>query len=239
MDSMDLRRLWALHEVDAELADIKKRAAGLDIGQEENKAIQALEALHAESSKLYHDLLAAQSDVTLQKQGAEEKLKQYEKKLYDGGVTNPREIANYEKEVENLKKQVEAHTSRLADIHKAIPPLKIKEDELNEKRDALKKRVAAKLVEARKLKPQLEEAYKAAVAGRAAKAKVVTPGLLARYEAIRNRQQGVGMGMITKDQNCSACGTNQAAKVVESVKTGRIVTCEACHRILYYTEGVL
>jgi predicted nucleic acid-binding Zn-ribbon protein len=236
---MDLRRLWALHEVDTELTEIKKRAAGLDVGQAEAAAIQTLEAANAESSKLYHDLLTAQTDVNLQRKGTEDKIKQIETKLYSGTITNAREVANYNKELEGLQKQLEGLVSRLEDIAKAIPPLKIKEDKLDAARSELKKKQAAKLAAARELKPKMEAAYKAAVAKRAEALKAVPPPLVARYDAIRARQNGIGMGQVTKTQNCSSCGTNLPERVVDAVKSDRIVTCESCHRILYYTEGVL
>jgi predicted nucleic acid-binding Zn-ribbon protein len=236
MGSLDLRRLWALHEADVEINEIKKRAAGLDVGQAE---AQALQTLGVEDSKAYHDLLAAQADVDLQKQGAEDKLKKTEKTLYGGTIVNPREVATFEKEIEALNRQIESLGEKQAEINHQIPALKAKEDKLEAQRAELKKRQAAKIAAARELKPKLEAAYKAAVARRNEGVKAIPPALLAKYEGVKTRQGGIGMGKITPAHNCSACGTHLAERVINAVKEDRVVTCESCHRILYYTEGVL
>ena len=67
----------------------------------------------------------------------------------------------------------------------------------------------------------------------------VPAGLRAKYDAIRNRQGGIGMARIGKKGNCEMCGTSLPTKVIEDVKDDRTVTCEECHRILYYSESVI
>ena len=81
--------------------------------------------------------------------------------------------------------------------------------------------------------------FKERAAQRPIAAQEVPPALLARYEAIRKKYDGIGMARISKTGSCEACGTRLPTKVVEDVKDGRVVTCEACHRILYASEGLL
>lgn len=239
MASLELRRLWALHEIDSEIREIQKRAAALDIGQAETKAIHQLEAANAESSAKYKALVQDQADASLQKQGAEDKIKHVETTLYSGTMNNPREVANMQKELEALGRSVEALDAKLAEIHKELPPLKVAEDKLEAQRAELKKRAAAKLAAAHELKPKLEAAYKAAIEKRSAAVKQVSPAMIARYDAIKNRQSGIGMGLISKTYDCGACGTKQPERIIDALKSDRLVTCESCHRILYYTEGVV
>ena len=70
-------------------------------------------------------------------------------------------------------------------------------------------------------------------------AKIVNPTLLARYENVRQRHAGVGMSEVTKKGACSGCGTNLPERTLQALREDKVGACEACHRLLYYTEGVI
>ncbi|MER3497084.1 MAG: hypothetical protein C4320_10245, partial [Armatimonadota bacterium] len=68
-------------------------------------------------------------------------------------------------------------------------------------------------------------------------AKIEGP-LLARYEELRARHKGIGMARITKTNNCGACGNAIPPRQLEALRDGKIVQCDACRRILYYSDGL-
>jgi predicted nucleic acid-binding Zn-ribbon protein len=129
---------------------------------------------------------------------------------------------------------------RVMELWDLVPPAEAKVAERSKEIEALKGQLAEKRKLAVGLKSQIEEEYKRLTGARAQVAlDVRNPTLLAKYESIRQRHGGQGMAEITKSGHCSACGTHQPERTIELLKDGRPTTCESCHRLLYFTEGVV
>jgi hypothetical protein len=239
MASPELRRLFALHEIDAEILDLRRRAARLDAGFEEATKLKALEAKDAGAGAAARALLTEQVDTELKQRGYDEKLKKFEKQLFSGTVVNPREVDSIQKEIAMLKRNRDALDDRLLELMDEVPPAQKVLEGLTAEIDAMKKALAEKRRIAVVEKGRIEEAYKTAVAKREEAKKAVSPGLLARYESIAKRHEGVGMSEVVKKRACGACGTMLPARTLHAALEGTVITCESCHRILYYTEGAI
>jgi uncharacterized protein len=237
MASPDLRRLWKLHLIDAAIQDIRNRAAHMDVGQKLTAEIEELnKKLEANGYKKLH---AEQQDLELQQKSIDDKLAKFDKELYGGKVVNPREVENFEKEIAMLKKQRGALDERILEIWEATPPLKEEADKIEAEIAKKKLEVAATRQKAVSLKAQLETDFKTKTADRAAAAKDQNPSLLAKYDTIRNKHNGVGMAEVVKKRQCGACGTLLPERTLQAALDDKVVSCESCHRILYYTEGVV
>lgn len=239
MVSSSLQKLWQLHEIDAGLVEVRKRAAALDPGKAIMQEIKALEAELADKGGHAKSLSSELTDLELKQQGIDEKLKKIDKTLYGGTVVSPREVEAYEKEIEMLKRQRSQNETRVLELMELSPPA-TKVAEGIQKRIEEKK---AELAEYQKRVVKEQERLKAEFARLSAlrpeAAKGIEPGLLARYDAIRNKQGGIGMSKVTKQSTCEMCGMKLPVRSIELAKEGRVATCEACHRILYYTEGLI
>jgi uncharacterized protein len=239
MAENDLRNLWKLHLVDSQLFEIRNRAAALDPGRKIMGELAALNAkLEAKTAHL-KTLHAEQTDVELQQKSLDDKLKKIDKELYGGKIVNPREVEAFQKEIQIFKNKRGDVDNKLLELWDAIPPIK-KEVEAAEAVVAVKKK---ELAEFQKkvlvVKSQLETEYKERTQKRPLLAKEVSANVLSRYDAIRHKRNANGMAGISKKGTCEECGTNLPIKAIESAKEGRIVTCESCHCILYYSEGIL
>lgn len=239
MPDLEMRKLWKLHLVDHQLLDLRKRAAALDPGRKQQNELAAANTEH--DAKLAHlkTLTSEQTDTELQQKSIDEKLKKIDKDLYGGKVVNPKEVAALEGEIANLKKRRGDLDVKLLELWEAIPPAK---DATEKSHQVVKERKAA-LEEHQKsilkLKAQIEKEFAERSALRPQLAKEVPAALLSRYELIRQKNGGIGMAGISKKGTCEECGTNLPTKTIESAKEGRMVTCEACHRLLYFTEGLI
>jgi predicted nucleic acid-binding Zn-ribbon protein len=239
MASSDLHSLWKLHLIDSALVDIRARAAALDPGRSQMAKVEAAQKAYEEKSAEAKALSGELTDLELKQKGIDDKIKKFEKDLYGGKVVNPREVEAINKEIALLKKQRGESDVRILELWELVPPakeaaekeLKVVEGLKNELMDHQKTVLASKA--------KMEQEFKEASARRAAAAAEVPAGILAKYDAIRNRHGGIGMSRITKSGSCGACGTNLPTKVVEDAKDDRVVTCESCHRILYYSESIL
>lgn len=239
MADLDLRKLWKLHLVDHQLADIRQRAAALDPGRKIQSEIATLTAKHDAQSAHLKALIGDQTDIELQQKSIDDKLKKMDKELYGGKVVNPKEVEAMQKEIANLKSKRGDLDVRLLELWESTPPAKKETEEtaaiINEKKKELaefQKKVMAS-------KTQLEKEFKERSELRPRLAKEVPGPMLERYEMIRQKHGGIGMAGVTRKLSCEACGTNVPTKSVESAKEGKIVTCEACHRILYASDGLI
>jgi predicted nucleic acid-binding Zn-ribbon protein len=239
MASTELQRLWKLNRIDSGLVEIRHRAANLDIGKKISSELEALKQQDAEVGGKARKLAADLTDLEIAQKGIDDKLKKIDKQLYGGGVVNPREVENLEKEVAALKRQRDANDEKILGLWDVVPPAKEAaakiEAQIAERQKQLAERRKAALTE----KTDLEKEFLRLTQMRPDATKGIGPGLMNKYDSIRQRMGGVGMAEATRKHACSGCGTLIAERMVQSLKEDKVVTCESCHRILYYTEGVV
>lgn len=237
MASQELRKLWKLNQIDSALLDIRKRAAALDPGKKIMGEIEALEKELASVGGRAKALTGKMLDLELQQRSAAGKIKQIEKDLYSGKIVNPREVEAHQKEIEGIKRKSFALDDRLLELMEAAPPAKAAATEIEELISKKKAELATHRKAALETKAKLESEFKRLSAARPEAAKEVEAGLLARYEAIK-KNHDTGMAEVKKGF-CGGCGNHLPEKTVETLKIDRVATCEQCHRILYYSEGLV
>lgn len=239
MASAELGRLYQLHLIDVGILEVRKKAAALEAGKKIQSEIETFSKHVKGLEDAYHSAHGEQKDLELSNQQIDDKVKSIEKLLFGGSVVNPKEVEAYETQIRSLKKQKETNEDRLIsvwdDVAKAEKTYREGQKTLDEKvasfEDWKKKAVA--------FKSQLEAKYKELAAKRPAATQGISPTLMATYEATKQRHNGIGLATITKQQTCQECGTKVADKSIESIKDDRTVTCEECHRILYWTGGLI
>ncbi len=235
---MDLRRLHELHLIDFAIFDIKKKAASLDPGRGIQAQIAKLTQYFDLKNQELHALTGEQKDIELSQQTAAAREKRINDEIYGGKTINPREIENLQAELKNIAKKRDRAEERLLELMDLVPPAKKLADEAKAQVD----KKQAELVEFQKgvllVKKQLEDDYRKYVTARPAAEKAVDPVMLAKYNAIKAKQGGIGMTDVLKG-SCAACGMKIPTKAIEGAKEGKVFTCEACHRIIYATDGLV
>src|SRR5439155_5085667 len=94
--------LLALQELDSEIDRIRRELARLDTGAELRRRYEALRAHCEKLEASLRSTRAQLADAELDLKGVEAKKKEFEKRLYDGKVTNPKELTAIEREIEML-----------------------------------------------------------------------------------------------------------------------------------------
>jgi predicted nucleic acid-binding Zn-ribbon protein len=238
MASLELARLWKLHLVDSAIHDIRHRAATLDPGKAAQGAVDKLVAEEPTRAGEFHQLHGEQLDLELANKTVEDKLKRYEKDLYGGKIVNAREVENVEKEMTILRRQRDKNDERLLELMDLVPPAKKRADAYQAELDRAKAALADARKKAKELRAKLEADYAENTKLRPERAKVISPALLAKYEALRQKHT-TGMAEVIKFRNCGGCGMVLAERVLVALQEDKVATCDACHRILYWTEGVV
>jgi len=239
MASTELQRLWKLNQIDSGLVDIRHRAANLDVGKRLTAELEELKKRDAEIGGNARKLSAELTDLELAQKGIDDKLKKIDKEMYGGSVVNAREVENLQKEIAALKRQRDHNDEKILGLWDTVPPAKAAaskiETQIAEKEKQIVERKKAAIVE----KQKLEAEFARLTQLRPDAARGVNPGLMNKYDSIRQRMGGVGMAEVTRKNSCAGCGTVVAERAVQSLKDEKVITCESCHRILYYTEGVV
>lgn len=239
MASDDLRKLWQLHLIDAAILEIRKRAEALDPGRALMAEIKRLESDLESKAGVAKTLATEQLDLELRNKGIEDKLKKIDKDLYGGKVVNPREVEAFEKEVVILKRQRDENDGRLLELMDLVPPARAESEAVEKLIASRKRQLADHQKAALATKAELEREFKERSARRPAAVAALNPNLVARYDQLRKAHGGLAMASITKTAHCSECGSHLAERTIEQAKDDKLVTCDECHRLLYWTEGLI
>jgi len=237
--SLQLRALWKLHQIDAAIVDIRHKASSMDPGRKIQAEIDRLTAVYEELGAKAKALNAELTDLETAQKGIEAKLKKIDADLYGGKVVNPREVEDLQHQIETLKKQRAKNDERILELWELAPPANKAADEAKTHIEAKRQELVEHQRKMLELKKTLEAEFKELNAKRPAAVQGVSAGLLARYDAIRQKHGGIGMTTVDRKGNCTMCGTLLPKKTVEAALEDKVVTCDECHRIVYATEGMI
>jgi predicted nucleic acid-binding Zn-ribbon protein len=201
--------------------------------------IKALEDELAEKGGEAKSLSSELTDLELKQKGIADKLKKIDKDLYGGQIINPREVEAFEKEIKILNRQRSDMDGRILELWEFVPAANAIAQEVAKRLEVKKAELADYQKRVVKEQERLKSEFARLSATRPEVAKAVDPGTLARYDTIRQQHDGIGMSKVTKIGTCEMCGMKLPVKSIEGAREGRLATCEACHRILYYTEGLI
>ncbi len=239
MASAELQRLWKLAKIDSGLVEVRHRAAALDVGKSITSDLEKLHQEDVEVGGKARSLAADLADLEIAQKGIEDKLKRIDKDLYGGKIVNSREVENLQKEILILKRQRENNDEKILMLWDLLPPAKEAAGKLETQIAEKQKQLTERKKSAIAMKAALEAEFTKLNAMRPDALRGISPGIMSKYDGIRHRNGGIGMAEVTSKQNCAHCGTLVPERTVQSLKDEKVVTCESCHSILYYTEGVV
>lgn len=230
-----LDRLLALQAADHRIRKVEHRLDGLPEQQALDDALARVRTLEAElgdvSAKLERstgEQRTLERDIeTLGDRRDAERVR-----LYDGSVTNQREMSSVEAEIESTERRLEEHEEDLLVVLQTVEDLERRWSSLDN--DLIAARARARGAEeardevARTLLAELGEAK----ADRDRIAGTVPDELLERYEAAATRGGGTGIGELDGFA-CSACRIEMSRADVDELYHGdTLTTCPQCRRLL-------
>ncbi|MHB9126278.1 MAG: zinc ribbon domain-containing protein [Armatimonadota bacterium] len=227
-----LKILCDLQTIDLAIAKLEKRRAALDDGSTLAREVQVLRAKAEAAEKLLHEATTDLTDKELNLKSVETKRKKFQDKLYEGSVTNAKELSNIEKEIEMLGRQkgtLEESSLVLMDLveerSSALESIKAR---LADREGALSAHLKTLKAERTAIDAEIAERMPQRETARA----LVDPILLKRYESMRGRLGAV----VSKVEagNCSVCHTNISSGTLSDLAaTEDLQTCDNCGRILF------
>jgi predicted nucleic acid-binding Zn-ribbon protein len=224
--------LAALQELDTQIDRLKRERARLDDGSALRRQRDARSEACRRGEERLHGLTANLHDSELELKTVEAKKKEFERRLYEGKVTNPKELQAMEMEIEMLGRQ-------RGRLDEAILNLMEESETAGTELDTAKKALAA--AEAawtsadatfRSEAARLDAALRDLAARRQQAAAAIEPATLRRYDEIRARSGNPAVVRI-EDKACGGCHTSIGTMIRRRLEEGTAyVFCENCNRFL-------
>ncbi len=227
-----IKLLATIQKIDLELdADRRKFSENKQaMAPTETLKKLATEVKEAEAKVTYWQKERRARDAAITEQS--QKIQVEEKALYSGRVKDPREQLAMQQHVESLKRHLETLEERaleamiaLEQSQKTLEQLKktfeTQKAEWLRKRTDLEKEQEAIVAHARALKMRRESVLKQ-----------LDPREIERYERMRKKLGGLAVVKLS-NRSCGGCGASLPTSVVQQVRSGEMVQCPICGRLLY------
>ena len=228
-DLYDLQLLdWDIQKREEELTDIRARLADDSRRQAAKRQLDALENKMAE-------LASPRRQTENNIEDIERRIAEIETRLYDGSVTNPRELEAYQEERTNLAENRGKAEDKLLEImieSDDTQALLDKARDLFERIDGERSREIARL---RSRHAEVSSELPDFIERRGELGAEQAPMTLAIYEQVRQLRGGQGAALVDRRGLCQGCRLVIPTTELQRVRAGdEIVQCGSCSRILIF-----
>lgn len=227
-----IHQLYKLQQIDSEIDEKKQRLGTVLKLQKGNPAVMKAQARVETAVSNYQAIQTQQKDKNLELSSLNDKRKASEKRLYSGTVTNTKELTDLQEEVESLGRRAESLEEEMLAI---MAQAEEAEQEKNESESALGTLEAAWAEESVGLKDEqntLALRLHHLIENRKAHVTTVPPDALKLYEHMRPKKGGVAVSKV-RVTKCLSCQITNSDQAVKNAKSGNIVNCGGCGRIMY------
>ena len=225
------KQLYQLQEVDSELESNEQALKQITSQLGESPAVIRVRSQLASESQHLEELKRKQHSLEWEIDGITAKITSAEDKLYSGRVTNPKELANLQHEIDVLK----ARRSELED--KALEIMEQVETTIagtNTLKSELEKLEAEWQSQQRKLAADMEQ-LKAVLSDLKHKRELLSaqiePQVVASYDELR-KQKGTAVAKVEQGV-CRGCRISLSNAELQRVRSGSLMQCSSCGRILF------
>ncbi len=230
-----LDKLLALQAIDTQRDKLVRARKLLDTGAEQQK--QAVAA--SDHAKTLAAALAEHSgalkDAELEQQGIEAKFKRSEDQLRSGKTTNSREIANIERDLNQLQRQRSALDDKILQLMDSVESGKTRLLEAESASSQAARAFSTQQATYRAALEKNEQELRRLEAERPGAASAVgNAALLQRYETLRARPATGGLAVArVVDRHCTGCSGQVSIQDEQRVQDAKVVaSCDNCGRIL-------
>lgn len=231
--AVSARLLYDLQDADLDIESRQQRIDEIDNSLDETEALLEARTQLAEVEAHQADTSRRQRALEWETDDLSHKLRPLEKKLYDGSIRNPKELAALQTDVEHLQRQKGAREDSIlllmeegevitAEIGRLRQLVVMRNDEWLARRDDLlreRARLEDELVELETVRDGLR--------------RQVDEPTLALYDGLRVSKQGRGVARVEQGR-CQGCRIGLSSAEMQRGRLGReLVRCSSCGRILY------
>jgi uncharacterized protein len=225
------KQLFELQETDLQIEAREKAVTQMTAQLGESDALRDARGNLVENQNKLEGFLSEQKSLDWEIDDISAKLSTIEKDLYSGRIKNPKELGNLQQEIAvlkgrrgqledralNIMEQIEVNRTSVAQLKTRLNAV---EAEWQSRQDELKQTIDADtrlLTGLKKKRQELE--------------KVIDTSTLQIYQTLR-KQRGTAVARVEQGV-CRGCRISLPANELQNVRSGRLVQCSSCGRILY------
>jgi len=224
-------QLYQLQHLDIELQDRRQVIDEVTRQLSENQALLAAESQLASQKQQLAEANKRQKDFEWELEDVREKSNQLKNKLYGGTVKHPKELVNLENESEILKKKTKGQEDELLELMSQIEDLETNAEastkELQEMRQEWQQK--QEILNEKKTRTETELARLSQTRGELAQE--ISSEVLNLYEQIR-LTKGQAIAKVEQGR-CQGCYITLPISQWQRARSGELVQCSSCNRILY------
>jgi predicted nucleic acid-binding Zn-ribbon protein len=237
-DDAALQRLLALQAEDTDIRRLTERRATLPEAARlahVNDQLAELDADLAIARKQLAEIEREQNRLEGEMELLTQKTAREEGRLFSGSVSNPKELASLQAEVEMLKRRGSGLEDDLLDVMVQRDGAGGTVERLEKERDAAAHESASLTAQVGELAGEIDTELGSHGDRRSEIAAQIPEALLRLYEGLRASKNGVGVAALVRDM-CEGCHTKLPAREVERLRAERgLQRCDNCRRILVVT----
>ncbi len=225
--------LFRLQQVDSRLDQIQSRLQAIQSALENSAELKAARELLEQAQASLHDMEHQLKQAENDSQDQRIKLEQVEASLYNGGIQNPKELKELEKDVASLKRHLgeleDIQLENMLEIESMRERVQKAENDYNIVHGQVISQNASLQAEQDSLQKERERFH----AQRLAAVSGIDAPTLSLYESLREKRRGVAVATVSEN-SCEACGASMPPGHAQSVRiSSQLVHCPMCGRILY------
>lgn len=226
--------LFQLQQLDLEIDRLVSEQQALALSLQSTSALKKLRSERDIAQQQLTNGLQAQKEAEWALEELEHRLKQQEQRLYNGSVTNAKELYALQQEVQHLRAQQARQEEMTLEMMEAAETLREvaaqKEQAVSEAEQAWNVANAAGVARRKQLEAKLQELR----GKRAEQAAALDSELVKRYESMRKTKQGRVVSKV-EHNSCQWCRVILTPSELQRVRVSpELQTCSNCGRILYY-----
>jgi len=225
------RQLFNLQEVDQELASNEQAHARISSQIGESKDVLDTQAKLETETRQLEEITHTQRTIEREIEDLSAKLSKFEDELYSGKTANPKELSSLQQEIENLKSNRGKLEDRDLEIMETIEKsnatianLRSNLEKLEAEWQVQQEKFSAELKELEKTISGLKEKRQALASG-------IDPQMLTVYTELK-KQKGASVAKVEQGI-CRGCRISLPVNELQQVRSGNMVRCSSCGRILY------
>ena len=226
-DLYDLQLLdWDIQKREEELADIRAKLMDDSRRLAAKRQLDALENKMAELDRPRRQTENAVEDI-------ERRIAEIEARLYDGSVTNPRELEAYQEERANLAANRGEAEDKLLELMIESDDTQALLDKARELFERIDGERAREIADLRSRHAHVSAELPDFIERRGQLVSEQAPMTFALYEQVRQLRGGQGAALVDRRGLCQGCRLVIPTTELQRVRAGdQIVQCGSCSRIL-------
>lgn len=224
-------QLYKLQQLDIELQKRRQVIDEVTRQLSENKALVAAESQLTSQKQQLREANKRQKNIEWELEDLQERSNHLHNKLYSGMVKNPKELVNLQHEVETLKSKTRGREDELLELMSQVEELEAKVEASTRELQKMRQEWQQKqeILQEKKMESEADLANFSKT--RQELAQQISPEALKLYEQIK-LARGQAIAKVEQGK-CQGCYITLPTGQWQRARTGELVQCSSCNRILY------